>query len=93
MNSTELIELSLAHSPDSDDLVMWWPLTGITNPDGTPIDGPLGKPQLDTGSLRFDLVARDVQELNELAIDPGAGVPYDITAIRVRRIPRLRIGM
>jgi len=89
MNSTELIELSLAHSPDSDDLVMWWPLTGITNPDGTPIDGPLGKPQLDTGSLRFDLVARDVQELNELAIDPGASVPYDITAISCAAYPAI----
>jgi 5,8-dihydroxy-2-naphthoate synthase len=31
-------ELTLAHSPDSDDLVMWWPLTGLVGPDGVPIE-------------------------------------------------------
>ena len=29
--------LTLAHSPDSDDLVMWWPLCGMTHADGSPI--------------------------------------------------------
>ncbi len=91
MTTTEhdTITLTLAHSPDSDDLVMWWPLTGITNPDGTPIDGPLGKPQLDTGPFRFNLVARDVEELNQLAINPGQSTPYDITAISCAAYPAI----
>ncbi|MFK7760083.1 MAG: menaquinone biosynthesis family protein [Phycisphaerales bacterium] len=89
MTNTQTIELSLAHSPDSDDLVMWWPLTGITNPDGTPIDGALGKPQIDTGMFRFAPVARDVQELNELAINPGQSAPYDITAISCATYPAI----
>lgn len=89
MTTTELITLTLAHSPDSDDLVMWWPLTGITNPDGSPIEGPLGKPQLDTGPFRFNLVARDVEELNQLAINPGQSDPYDITAISCAAYPAI----
>ncbi len=89
MPDTSTITLTLAHSPDSDDLVMWWPLTGITNPDGSPIDGPLGKPQLDTGPFRFNLVARDVEELNQLAIEPGSSVPYDITAISCAAYPAI----
>lgn len=93
MTTTELITLTLAHSPDSDDLVMWWPLTGITNPDGSPIDGPLGKPQLDTGPFRFNLIARDVEELNQLAINPGSDSnrtePYDITAISCAAYPAI----
>ncbi|MBO6513315.1 MAG: hypothetical protein JJ974_05055 [Phycisphaerales bacterium] len=89
MPDTSTITLTLAHSPDSDDLVMWWPLTGITNPDGSPIDGPLGKPQLDTGPFRFNLVARDVEELNQLAIEPGTSAPYDITAISCAAYPAI----
>ncbi len=89
MTQTDLISLTLAHSPDSDDLVMWWPLTGITNPDGSPIDGPLGRPQLDTGPFRFNCIARDVEELNQAAIDPGKHTPYDITAISCAAYPAI----
>lgn len=93
MPDTSTITLTLAHSPDSDDLVMWWPLTGITNPDGSPIDGPLGKPQLDTGPFRFNLIARDVEELNQLAINQGSDSsrtePYDITAISCAAYPAI----
>jgi len=89
MTQTDTITLSLAHSPDSDDLVMWWPLTGITNPDGTAIDGPLGMPQIDTGPFRFSCVARDVEELNRLAIEPGGDEPYDITAISCAAYPAM----
>lgn len=89
MTTTNTITLSLAHSPDSDDLVMWWPLTGITNPDGTAIDGPLGRPQIDTGPFRFDCVARDVEELNKLAIDAYGDDPYDITAISCAAYPAM----
>jgi len=88
MTQTETITLSLAHSPDSDDLVMWWPLTGITNPDGSAIDGPLGEPQIDTGVFRFACVARDVEELNQLAIG-GGDEPHDITAISCGAYPAL----
>ncbi len=81
--------LTLAHSPDADDLVMFWPLTGIRTPDATPIDGPLGKPQLDTAPFTFDLIARDVEELNQAAID-DTSAPYDITAISCAAYPRLQ---
>ncbi len=93
--------LRLAHSPDSDDMVMWWPLVGL---DGA---GPV----IDTGRFRFELVARDVEELNKLAVDqsrgrehavsdspesPGAhargsdeGDGYDITAISCAAYPAI----
>lgn len=89
MTQTTKINLSLAHSPDSDDLVMWWPLTGITNPDGTRIEGPFGKPQIDTSPFDFTLIARDVQELNELAISASTGDEYDITAISCAAYPAI----
>jgi 1,4-dihydroxy-6-naphthoate synthase len=74
--------ITLAHSPDADDLVMWWPLIGQQHPDA----GPFANPQLDTQGLAFDLTARDVEELNKLALDPGAG-SYDITAISAAAYP------
>lgn len=64
------VTLRLAHSPDSDDMVMWWPLVGTTDRPGAAID---------VGRYRFELVARDVEELNKLAV--GGDAPYDITAI------------
>lgn len=93
--TAQRIELNLAHSPDSDDLVMWWPLTGIRLPDGTPYDGPLGKPQVDTGRFRFNLIARDVEELNKLVIgqvigeESASSPPYDITAISCATYPAI----
>ena len=86
---TEVIELNLAHSPDSDDLVMWWPLVGVRHPDGTPVDGDLGRPQVDTGPFRFNLVARDVEELNKLVIGEDDGGGYDITAISCAAYPAI----
>ncbi len=76
--------ITLAHSPDADDLVMWWPLTGQRHADA----GPFAEPQLDTRGLSFELTARDVEELNKLAIDPYA-TPYDITAISAAAYPRI----
>jgi 1,4-dihydroxy-6-naphthoate synthase len=86
---TNVIDLTLAHSPDSDDLVMWWPLVGVRTPDGQPIDGDLGKPQVDIGPFRFQLVARDVEELNKLVIDESHDSPYDITAISCAAYPAI----
>ncbi len=87
MPTTDTITLNLAHSPDSDDLVMWWPLVGVRHPDGTPITGDLGKPQVETGRFRFNLLARDVEELNKLVI--GDDSAYDITAISCATYPMI----
>lgn len=66
--------LTLAHSPDADDLVMWWPLVGL--------DGH--GPAIDTGPFSFKCVARDVQDLNRCAIETGE---FDITAISAATYP------
>lgn len=75
--------LTLAHSPDADDLVMWWPLTGQNHPDA----GPFSRPQLDTADLLFSLTARDVEQLNKLAV--AGGYPYDITAVSAAAYPAI----
>lgn len=75
--------LTLAHSPDADDLVMWWPLTGQRHPDA----GRFSEPQLDTRGLAFDLIARDVEELNKLAMTGDSA--YDITAISAAAYPAI----
>lgn len=75
--------LTLAHSPDADDLVMWWPLTGQRHPDA----GRFSEPQLDTRGLSFDLTARDVEELNKLAVTGDSA--YDITAISAAAYPAI----
>lgn len=74
-----MIPIRLAHSPDSDDLVMWWPLVGLDS----------HTPAIDAGPFRFQLVARDVEELNKAA----AGEPgdlYDATAISCAAYPAVR---
>jgi 1,4-dihydroxy-6-naphthoate synthase len=68
--------LTLGHSPDADDLVMWWPLTG------TP-EAP-GLPAIDTGGLAFRALAADIQALNERARHPG---DLDITALSAFTYP------
>lgn len=86
--SDERVTLTLAHSPDSDDLVMWWPLTGMRGADGVAVDGPLGSPVIETGRYRFETVARDVEELNRLVVGDTRGArPYDITAISCAAYP------
>jgi 1,4-dihydroxy-6-naphthoate synthase len=59
---TEQRTISVAHSPDSDDAFMFYGLA--TN-------------KIDTGDLKFTHVLKDIQTLNENAMD---GV-YDVTAI------------
>ncbi len=78
------IELTLAHSPDGDDMVMFWPLTGMRGPDGRAIDGPLGQPRIDTGGIVFRTHADDVQRLNRRAIEVG---DLDITAVSAHAYP------
>lgn len=75
--------LTLAHSPDADDLVMWWPLTGQNHPEA----GPFNDPQLDTRGLRFALTAMDVEQLNKLAVSGDSS--YDITAISAAAYPAI----
>ncbi len=74
----DLVPIRLAHSPDSDDLVMWWPLVGL---DGSGAE-------IDTGGLKFELVARDVEELNKIAVDPQTDL-YDATAISCGAYPKV----
>lgn len=90
--------LILAHSPDADDMAMWWPLTGMLDADGAPVPGPDGHPAIETGRFRFAPVAADVEELNrramaaaaegggarDAAMDAGA---LDITAISAAAYP------
>jgi 1,4-dihydroxy-6-naphthoate synthase len=73
--------LTLAHSPDADDLVMWWPLTGQGHPDAGRYSGP----QIDAGGRGFTLVARDVEELNRLALTGDSA--YDVTAVSAAAYP------
>ena len=82
--------LRLAHSPDSDDLVMWWPLTGMRAPDGTPVEGELGTPRIDTEGFSFELVGEDVEALNRAVTDEGdrnGRMPFEITAISAATYP------
>ncbi len=74
----EPVTLRLAHSPDSDDMVMWWPLAGLSE-HGRPVPGDRG-PRVDTGRFRFTLEPRDVEALNR-AVRDGDDADLDVTAI------------
>ena len=70
------ITLTLAHSPDPDDVFMWWPITGKIDPaEPSRIIEP---PVLDTGRFRFRALPADIDVLNRRAIDVG---DLEITAI------------
>lgn len=75
------VTLTLAHSPDPDDVFMWWPLTGKIRPDGTQVPGAAGRPVLDTGRFEFRALPADIHVLNRRAITQGN---LDITALSVR---------
>ncbi len=81
-----MIELTLAHSPDADDMAMWWPLSGMRDRHGAPFPGADGRPAIDTGGFAFSPIASDIQELNERAIDRG---DLDITAISANAYPSI----
>ncbi|MEO1584705.1 MAG: MqnA/MqnD/SBP family protein [Planctomycetota bacterium] len=81
------MNLTLAHSPDSDDLVMWWPICGMTDEAGKPVPGELGEPAIDTGGLTFLPMAEDVEVLNKRAHEAG---DLDITAISAHTYPHVK---
>lgn len=72
----EPIWLTLAHSPDPDDVFMWWPLGSRDV-----------MPAFDTGRFRFEPLADDIQALNRRAINPG---DLDVTAISIHTYPHVR---
>lgn len=82
-----MIELTLAHSPDPDDVFMWWPITGKIAPGSAHDAGApprmLSAPVLPTGRFRFRAVPADIEVLNRRALDPAAA-PFDVTALSVR---------
>lgn len=67
--------LQLGHSPDPDDVFMWWPIA--------PISGP---PAIDTGRFRFEPVLDDIESLNRRA-ESGE---LEISAISCAQYPRVR---
>ncbi len=68
--------LQLAHSPDPDDLFMWWPLgTRDVEPD------------IDTEGLRFAPFPEDIQALNRRAIEKH---DLDVTAISIHAYPHVK---
>ncbi len=70
--------LTLAHSPDADDVVMWWPLGDVNLGRGAAID---------TGKWLFQPVQIDIQEANERAIARG---DLDVTAISAHAYPHVQ---
>ncbi|HBS28577.1 MAG TPA: ABC transporter substrate-binding protein [Phycisphaerales bacterium] len=68
--------LTLAHSPDPDDVFMWWPLGSESEP-----------PVFDTHGFRFHPIAEDIQQLNRRAITSG---DLDITAVSIHTYPHIK---
>lgn len=63
--------LTFAHSPDADDLAMWWPL----------IAGLPGPSRAGDRPLAFEFIAADIETLNRRAVERG---DLDVTAISAR---------
>ncbi len=78
--------LTLAHSPDSDDMVMWWPLAGMVGPDGVPAPGEEGRPAIVSERFAFRTIAEDIERLNRRAIEVG---DLDTTAISAHTYPHV----
>ncbi len=75
------VTLTLAHSPDPDDVFMWWPITGKIDPRQKDEEGfgvVVEPPVLDTGRYAFRAMAEDIAVLNRRAIARG---DLDITAV------------
>ncbi|MBX3406734.1 MAG: ABC transporter substrate-binding protein [Phycisphaeraceae bacterium] len=81
MTPTQRHTLTLAHSPDPDDVFMWWPITGKIDPvrkDEHGFGVVVEPPRLDTGRFAFRAMAEDIAVLNRRAIVVG---DLDITAL------------
>jgi len=84
--------LTLAHSPDPDDVFMWWPITGKIDPvrkDEQGFGVVVESPRLETGRFAFRALAEDIAVLNRRAIASvgtsgvagGQAGELDITAL------------
>lgn len=82
--------LRLAHSPDPDDVFMWWPITGRVdraawNRDRSERHGepaPVAEPPaINTGRFQFAPVPADIEVLNRRAATVG---DLEITALSMR---------
>ncbi|HMN39519.1 MAG TPA: hypothetical protein PKE29_01650 [Phycisphaerales bacterium] len=83
-------DIYLAHSPDPDDVFMWWPITGMIQPPGShqAVEPAcvVTAPEIDTGDLRFVPIAADISVLNRWAIEHG---DLDITAMSMNCYARV----
>ncbi len=91
MAETAQSSLTLAHSPDPDDVYMWWPITGMIEPPSDPqIVEParvLSPPEVDTGDLRFQPIAADIAQLNRRAQSVS---DLDISAMSINTYAHVR---
>jgi 1,4-dihydroxy-6-naphthoate synthase len=80
------IRLTLAHSPDPDDVFMWWPLTGKIIPDGSGfrVIEPPSLPGLASSRFAFDPLPADIEVLNRRAVRDDHASRLDITALSLR---------
>ncbi len=83
--ATEKVALTFGHSPDADDVFMWWPITGMIDPLDT--SRTVRPPVLDTGHLRFLAAPSDIEALNRRAAECG---DLDITAISMHTYPHVK---
>lgn len=88
LSTLKPIQLTLAHSPDPDDVFMWWPITGMIDPprDAQAIEPAhiISKPVLDTGDFSFAPIAADIAVLNRRALNPAPdAASLDITALSI----------
>lgn len=76
----EPTRLTLGHSPDADDMVMFWPLTETPRGAGR-------RPPVSDERIVFERFAEDVQRLNRRAIEAA---DLDITAISAHAYPHVK---
>lgn len=77
--------LTLGHSPDPDDVFMWWPITGMVDPrDHSRVTRP---PEIDAGHFSFRALPDDIDVLNRRAAERG---DLDITALSINAYAHVR---
>ncbi len=89
---SNVVSIKLAHSPDPDDVFMWWPITGMIEPPSHEQAQQVvparvvSQPELDTGRFRFVSIASDIAALNRRAISTG---DLEVTAISMNCYARV----